>query len=230
MKKFVHLANRPELSFGMRTENHNGKRHYVTPEGGLYPSITTVLGELSKAAIQAWRERVGEEEANKISGKASRRGTSVHSVCESYIKNEDDFIDGQTPNIIELFKTIEPFFERINNVHGVELALYSDHFGIAGRTDLIAEFDGTLSIIDYKTSNRTKKKEWCEGYFAQGAFYGVAYEELTKIPVPQVVIIMAVENETPQLFVEKRDDWIDKIWEAKKLYELNSIETVDVSE
>ena len=230
MKKFIHLANRSELSFGMRTENHNGKRHYVTPEGELYPSITTVLGELSKAAIQAWRKRVGEEEANKISGKASRRGTSVHSVCESYIKNEDDFIDGQTPNIIELFKTIEPFFERINNVHGVELALYSDHFGIAGRTDLIAEFDGTLSIIDYKTSNRTKKKEWCEGYFAQGAFYGVAYEELTKIPVPQVVIIMAVENETPQLFVEKRDDWIDKIWEAKKLYELNSIETVDVSE
>ena len=230
MKKFVHLANRPELSFGMRTENHNGKRHYVTPEGGLYPSITTVLGELSKAAIQAWRKRVGEEEANKISGKASRRGTSVHSVCESYIKNEEEFLDGETPHIVELFKTIEPFFERINNVHGVELALYSDHFGIAGRTDLIAEFDGTLSIIDYKTSNRTKKKEWCEGYFAQGAFYGVAYEELTKIPVPQVVIIMAVENETPQLFVEKRDDWIDKIWEAKKLYELNSIETVDVSE
>ena len=108
--------------------------------------------------------------------------------------------------------------------------MYSDHFGIAGRTDLIAEFDGTLSIIDYKTSNKLKKKEWCEGYFAQGAFYGVAYEELTKIPVPQVVIIMAVENEHPQLFVEKRDDWIDKIWEAKKLYELNSIEAVEVSE
>ena len=147
MKKFIHLANRPELSFGMRTENHNGKRHYVTPEGELYPSITTVLGELSKAAIQAWRKRVGEEEANKISGKASRRGTSVHSVCESYIKNEEGFLDKETYNIIELFKTIEPFFERINNVHGVELALYSDHFGIAGRTDLIAEFDGTLSII-----------------------------------------------------------------------------------
>ena len=171
MKNFIHLANRPELSFGMNTENYNGKRHYVTPEGKLYPSITTVLGELSKAAIQAWRKRVGEEEANKISGKASRRGTSVHSVCESYIKNEEGFLDKETYNIIELFKTIEPFFERINNVHGVELALYSDHFGIAGRTDLIAEFDGTLSIIDYKTSNKAKKKEWCESYFAQGAFY-----------------------------------------------------------
>jgi len=229
MKKFIHLANRPELSFGMRTENHNGKRHYVTPEGGLYPSITTILSEFSKASIQEWRKRVGETEANKISGKASRRGTSLHSVCESYIKNEDGYLDGQTPNIVELFKNIEPFLERIDNVHGVELALYSDHFGVAGRTDLIAEFDGVLSVIDYKTSNRIKKKEWCESYFAQGAFYGIAYEELTKIPVSQVVIIIAVDNEHPQLFVEKRDDWVDKIWEAKKLYELNNIDTVDIS-
>ena len=222
MKKFIHLANRPELSFGMRTENKNGKRHYATPSGELYPSITTILSEFSKASIQEWRKRVGETEANKISGKASRRGTSVHSVCESYIKNEDGYFDGQTPNIIELFKTIEPFLERIDNVHGVELALYSDHFGVAGRTDLIAEFDGKLSVIDYKTSNRIKKKDWCESYFAQCAFYAVAYEELTKIPVPQVVVIIAVDNEQPQLFVEKRDDWIDKIWEAKKLYELNN--------
>ncbi len=222
MKKFVHLRQSPKLSFGMKTENKHGKRHYVTPSGELYPSITTILGEFSKASIQEWRKRVGETEANKISGKASRRGTSVHSVCEAYIKNEDGFLDGQTPNIIELFKTIEPFLERVDNIHGVELALYSDHFGVAGRTDLIAEFDGKLSVIDYKTSNRTKKKDWCESYFAQCAFYAVAYEELTKIPVPQVVVIIAVDNEQPQLFVENRDDWIDKIWEAKKLYELNN--------
>ena len=93
MKNFIHLANRPELSFGIRTENINGKRHYATPEGELYPSITTILGEFSKASIQAWRKRVGETEANKISGKASRRGTSLHSVCESYIQNEDGFLD-----------------------------------------------------------------------------------------------------------------------------------------
>ena len=227
MKNFNHVGS--ELQ-DLQTENINGKRHYVTPDGNKYISITSLLSNLSKADIQKWRERVGETEANKVSGKASRRGTSLHSVCEAYIQNEDGYLEGETPNIVELFKTIEPFFERINNVHGVELALYSDHFGIAGRTDLIAEFDGTLSIIDYKTSNKTKKKEWCESYFAQGAFYGVAYEELTKIPVPQVVIIMAVDNEAPQLFVEKRDDWIDKIWEAKKLYQLNNNETVEVSE
>ena len=119
MKKFIHLTNRPELSFGMRTENINGKRHYATPEGELYPSITTILSEFNKAAIQKWRKRVGETEANKISGKASRRGTKLHSVCEAYIQNKEEYLNGETPHIVELFKTIEPFFERINNIQGV---------------------------------------------------------------------------------------------------------------
>jgi len=117
MKKFNHLRQSPGLSFNIQHESRNGKRFYATPSGELYPSITTILGEFSKASIQAWRKRVGETEANKISGKASRRGTSVHSVCEAYIKNEDGFLDGQTPNIIELFKTIEPFLERVDNIH-----------------------------------------------------------------------------------------------------------------
>ena len=229
MKKFNHLRQSPGLSFNIQHESRNGKRFYATPSGKLYPSITSILGEFSKTSILEWRKRVGETEANKISGKASRRGTRLHSVCERYIQNEDGFLTGELPHIVELFKTIEPFLDKIDNVHGVELGLYSDHFGVAGRTDLIAEFDGKLSVIDYKTSNRTKKKEWCESYFAQGSFYAIAYEELTQIPVSQVVIVIAVDNDQPQLFVEKRNDWADKIWEAKKLYELNNIDTVDIS-
>ena len=222
MKKFNHLRRSPGLSFNIQHESRNGKRFYETPSGKLYPSITSILSEFSKKSIQEWRNRVGAEEANKVSGKASRRGTRLHSVCERYIQNEDEFLTGELPHIVELFKTIEPFLDRIDNVHGVELGLYSDHFGVAGRTDLIAEFDGKLSVIDYKTSNKTKKKEWCESYFAQGSFYAIAYEELTQIPVSQVVIVIAVDNDQPQLFVEKRNDWADKIWEAKKLYELNN--------
>jgi len=222
MKKFNHLRRSPGLSFNIQHESRNGKRFYATPSGKLYPSITSILSEFSKKSIQEWRNRVGAEEANKVSGKASRRGTRLHSVCERYIQNEDEFLTGELPHIVELFKTIEPFLDRIDNVHGVELGLYSDHFGVAGRTDLIAEFDGKLSVIDYKTSNRTKKKEWCESYFAQGSFYAIAYEELTQIPVSQVVIVIAVDNDQPQLFIEKRNDWADKIWEAKKLYELNN--------
>ena len=110
-----------------------------------------------------------------------------------------------------MFQSIEPLLNRIDNIHVVEGALYSDHFKLAGRTDLIAEFDGRLSVVDYKTSNRIKAWEHCHSYFMQGAFYAVAYEERTGIPVDTIVIIMAVENEQPQLLIEKRDRWIQPL-------------------
>ena len=180
---FVHLAERPELSFGLQTENINGGRVYTTPEGNKYSSVTTVLGELIKADIQKWRESIGEKEANKITGKASRRGTRLHSICESYIKNEDGYLEGQLPDVFAMFQSIEPILKRINNIHGVELGLYSDHLKLAGRTDLIAEFDGRLSVIDYKSSAKRKKYEHCYNYFAQCTAYAIMYEERTTTPM-----------------------------------------------
>ena len=218
---FVHLAERPELSFGLQTENINGGRVYTTPEGNKYSSVTTVLGELIKANIQEWRKSIGEEEANKITGKASRRGTRLHSICESYIKNEDGYLEGQLPDVLAMFQSIEPILKRINNIHGVELGLYSDHLKLAGRTDLIAEFDGRLSVIDYKSSAKRKKYEHCYNYFAQCTAYAIMYEERTNIPIDQVVIIVAVESDEPQLFIEKRDSWVHRIWEAQKMYREN---------
>jgi len=111
---FVHLAERPELSFGLQAEYINGGRIYTTPEGNKYSSITTVLGELSKAGIQKWRKRVGEVEANRISTKASRQGTRVHSICESYIKNEYGYLDGRMPHLAEMFSSIQPLLDRID--------------------------------------------------------------------------------------------------------------------
>ena len=157
---FTHLAERPELSFRLQTENINGSRGYTTPEGNKYSSVTTVLGELIKAYIQKWRESIGEKEANKITGKASRRGTRLHSICESYIKNEDGYLENRMPNVVELFQSIIPLLDRIDNVHVIEGALYSDELGLAGRTDLIAEFAGNLSVIDYKTSRYSKNQEY----------------------------------------------------------------------
>ena len=218
---FTHLAERPELSFGLQTENINGSRVYTTPEGNKYSSVTTVLGELIKADIQKWRESIGEKEANKITGKASRRGTRLHSICESYIKNEDGYLEGQLPDVLAMFQSIEPILKRINNIHGVELGLYSDHLKLAGRTDLIAEFDGRLSVIDYKSSAKRKKYEHCYNYFAQCTAYAIMYEERTTIPIDQVVIIVAVESDEPQLFIEKRDSWVHRIWEAQKMYREN---------
>ena len=215
MKNFNHVGS--ELQ-DLQTENINGKRHYVTPDGNKYISITTLLSNLSKAGIQKWRERVGEVEANKISTKASRQGTRVHSICESYIKNEYGFLDGRMPNEIDMFTSIQSLLDRINNIHCVEGALYSDELELAGRTDLIAEFDNELAVIDYKTSRKKKTWEMCHSYFMQGAFYAHAYEERTGVSVNDVVIIMAVENEKPLLFRETKARWIGPLNEVRYKY------------
>ena len=208
MKNFNHVGS--ELQ-DLRTENINGKRHYVTPDGNKYISITTLLSNLSKAGIQKWRERVGEVEANKISTKASRQGSRVHSICESYIKNEYGYLDGRMPNEIDMFSSIQSLLDCIDNIHCVEGALYSDELKLAGRTDLIAEFNNELAVIDYKTSRKIKTWDMCHAYFMQGAFYAHAYEERTGIPINNITIIMAVENEKPLLFKETKDRWIEPL-------------------
>ena len=215
MKKFNHVGS--ELQ-DLRTENIEGKRHYVTPDGNQYISITSLLSELSKEGIQKWRERVGETEANRISTKASRQGTAVHSLCESYIKNEQDFLTESMPHLVEMFESIQPLLDRIDNVHVIEGALYSDELQLAGRTDLIAEFDGNLSVIDYKTSRKIKNWEMCHSYFMQGAFYAHAYEERTGISINNIVIIMAVENEEPLLFRETKNRWIPPLNQVRHKY------------
>ena len=202
MKNFNHVGS--TLDCELKTETIDGKRIYETPNGDKYISITSLLSNLSKASIQKWRERVGEDEARKITTQASRRGTSVHNICESYIKNEYGHLDGRMPNEVDLFSSIQPLLNRIDNIHVVEGSMWSDHLKLAGRTDLIGEFDNRLSVIDYKTSSKKKTWEMCHQYFMQGAFYAVAYEERTGIPVDTIVIIMAVENERPLLFVEKK--------------------------
>ena len=208
MKKFNHYAS---SLLDLKTENVDGKRHYVTPDGNKYISITSLLSNLSKAGIQKWRARVGEVEANRISTKASRQGTGVHSICESYIKNEDGFLDGRMPNEVEMFQSIKSLLDCIDNIHCVEGALYSDELKLAGRTDLIAEFNNELAVIDYKTSRKIKTWEMCHAYFMQGAFYAHAYEERTGVSVNDIVIIMAVENEKPLLFRETKDRWMEPL-------------------
>ena len=215
MKNFNHVGS--ELQ-DLQTENLNGKRHYVTPDGNKYISITSLLSNLSKAGIQKWRERVGAEEANRISTKASRQGNAVHKLCERYIQNEEGFLAESMPHLVEMFESIQPLLERINNIHCVEGALYSDDLKLAGRTDLIAEFDGNLSVIDYKTSRKIKNWEMCHSYFMQGAFYAYAYEERTGIPVHNIVIIMAVENENPLLFRETKNRWIEPLNQVRHKY------------
>lgn len=213
---FNHVnVNIPEI----RTENINGGRYYVTPTGIKYPSITTVLSILSKKAIMEWRKRVGAEEANKISTKAARRGTNVHQMCEDYLNNKEYITNKTMPVDKEMFGTLKPILdERINNIHTQEATLYSDYLGVAGRVDCIAEFDGRLSVIDFKTSRKLKKREWISNYFQQASAYCVMYEERTGIPIDQIVILIAVDEEEPQVFIEKRDNHIHDCIETIALY------------
>ena len=170
-----------------------------------YPSVTTVTGMLSKDSILEWRKRVGEEEANRVSSRASQRGTQIHQLCEDYIKTgiaEPSIFDA------EMFNSIVPHLDCIDNIHALEEPLYSHHLQVAGTVDCIAEYNGKLSVIDFKTSSRAKLRDDVHGYFMQTSAYAVAFEELTGIPVSRLVIIMAVDNDEPIIFIEKRDDWI----------------------
>lgn len=191
------------------------KRHYRTPDGRAYPSITTVLSILSEEGIKKWREKVGEEEANKISYRAATRGTAVHEIIEKYIDNEENYTQGYTPDIHAALLDLKPILDnRIGRVYAQEAPLYSNHLGVAGRVDCVAEFDGKLSIIDFKTSRKPKKAEWITNYFIQETFYAIAWEERTGMPITQLVTIVAVDSSEPQVFVEHRDNWDKKLIEA----------------
>ena len=197
----------------------NSDRTYATPEGKNYPSITTVLGLLSKESIQAWRKRVGEEEANRISRQASTRGTAVHEIIEKYLNNDAFFAEGYTPQVQGNFLDVKPVIdENIGKIYAQEIALYSDYLGVAGRVDCVGEWNGKPAIIDFKTSRRLKKKENIESYFMQEAFYAIAWEERTGMPITQLVTLIAVDHEKPQVFIEHRDNWVEKLQDVIQEY------------
>lgn len=196
-------------------ETTDAGRKYKCPNGVSYPSVTTVLSILSEDAIRAWRKKVGEEEANKISHRAATRGTAVHSIIEDYINNKPNYTEGYMPNVVENFNDIKGILdERIGKVYAQEVPLYSDHLRLAGRVDCVAEFDGVLSIVDFKTSRKLKKKEWIEGYFIQESAYAIMWEERTGMPITNLVTIISVDGEEAQVFKEHRDNWAPKLLET----------------
>jgi len=176
---------------------------------------------LSKDSIDAWRKRIGKEEADKISIRASRRGTSVHEALENFVDNVEweTIKQKYTPDIIASVIGVKDILsERIGRVFGQELPLYSDHLGVAGRVDCVAEFDGKISIIDYKTSKKPKQRKWVESYFMQEAAYAIMWEERTGIPITQLVTIIAVDNSEAQVFIEHRDNHTQKLLETIDVY------------
>jgi hypothetical protein len=198
-------------------ETSNNGRRYTAPDGNKYPSVTTVLGILNEEAIAAWRNRVGEAEANRISGIASGRGTLVHEIIEDYLNNKDT--SGYLPHIQQSLQNIKPILDKhITKVYGLEVPLYSKHLGLAGRCDCIGIYDGTPSIIDFKTSRRIKKAEGISNYFAQMSAYAIMWEERTGMPIVDTTIIMDVDNEERLVFREKRDNYTELLLNTIKEY------------
>jgi hypothetical protein len=188
-------------------------RFYTTPEGKVYPSVTTVLGKTKdQTHLQEWRDRLGEEAAARESKRTADRGTALHLLCEKLVLNQPYDLRKEMPVPVQLFTQLRPILiENVNNIMGVESPLYSDYLGVAGRVDLIAKFRGRNSIIDYKSSNKVKQRDWIEDYFIQTSMYSVMFEERTGIPIPQLVILIGTEESTKaSIFIEKRDDWINK--------------------
>jgi len=185
---------------------YDSHRVYTDPDNNPYPSVTTVLSILSEAGIAAWRARVGEEEANRISTQAASRGTKVHEVIESYVGNELN--SKYMPNVMDMFYSIKPTIDQsLTKVYAQEAPLYSKHLGIAGTVDCVGVWNGKNSVIDWKTSKKLKKKEWISGYCMQCAAYAIMWEERTGMPITQLVVGIAVDNEQPQIFIEHRDNW-----------------------
>ena len=197
----------PELDFELEAKTTETGRVYYTPSGKAYPSVTTVLGSLSKDAIDAWRKRVGEEEADKISGRASRRGEALHLACEKYLLNEmsDLKIRSMMPNIKQLFLQLRPELDNnIGKIYSIEQPLYSDKLKIAGRVDCIAYWNNRLSIIDFKTSTKEKLEENILNYFLQCTAYAEMFEELTNKTIETIVVAIAVEEGNPQIFIRQK--------------------------
>lgn len=197
----------------------DGERLYPVGDNKFYPSITTITSYRKRQSIIEWRKRVGEQEANKISSQAASVGTSFHSMAEDYLNNElnlEKFKDKYMAKV--LFIQAKPILNRINNIHFQEAPLFSHEYEIAGRVDCIAEFDGKLSVIDFKTSSKEKKEEWIENYFVQETGYVKMYEERSGIKVDQIVTIIACQSGEPQIFIKNPDDYVPLLVDYIKEY------------
>ena len=219
MKKFIHRDDIgdfecPEIKI------IDGKRFYVTPDGNSYPSITTVLSLQDKPGIDKWKLNVGEKEAKRISKESMRIGTAVHQMAEFYLSNYIIKLKDEDKKIVDTFNRLRFLLGNINNIVGVEIPLFSDLLRVAGTTDCIAEYNGQLSIIDFKTSRKPKKEEWIDDYYMQTFAYKLMFEEMTGIEIQQIVILVAcVESFDVQVFkkpAKDADEWLEKLVKIMK--------------
>ena len=192
--------------------NQDGVRYYPIPGADkYYPSVTSITSFQNAKFFASWRERIGEDEANRITARATQRGTAFHSITEDYIKGElnlDRYLENN-PLSVRMFQSAKDTFDRIDNIHCLETFLYSHYLGLAGRVDCIAEFDGELAVIDFKTSTKQKQENYIEHYFVQETAYAAMFLERSGIEVKKIVTLIATEEGSVQVFQKYNlDDYL----------------------
>jgi len=206
---FTHILN----SFEFRefpTVQIDGFRHYEI-HGKLYPAITSILSIMNQEKILSWKKNLGEAVAKFESFRAANRGKDFHKICEDYLCNKDISIHKSKVLSLALFNLVKKELERIDDIYAIEPTLYSEKYKIAGRADCIAKFDDIISVIDFKTANRTKNKEILETHSIQETAYAIMYQELTGIKIDQIITIVACENGETQINIEKPNYFVSKL-------------------
>lgn len=209
-KHFNHNIN--ETTDSLTEIQKSGKRFYSTPDGE-FPSVTTVVGYGKQNFFAEWRRKNPEESRRVLA-----RGTKFHSIIESYIKNEDIDMENMFPNFKVLFNLLKPALDNIDNIAAIETPLWSKILGLAGRTDCIAEYNGKLSIIDFKASTKEKRKQDVESYFLQATAYALMYQERTGVIVDNFVIMIACEDGLSQVFEDNPIKYVKKLKKAIEHY------------
>ena len=192
--------------------NQDGIRFYPIPGADkYYPSVTSITSFKNAAFFAGWRKKIGEEEANRITNRATQRGTAFHSITEDYVKGElnlDSYL-ANNPLSVRMFQSAKSTLDRIDNIHCLETFLYSHYLGLAGRVDCIGEFDGELAVIDFKTSTKEKQENYIEHYFVQETAYAAMFLERSGIEVKKIVTLIATEEGSVQVFEKYNlDDYL----------------------
>ena len=222
MKKVIRMYNHKTINLPeIKATTTDGVRLYETPEGNHYPSITTVLSVRNKKGLHDWRKRVGDDVANYVARKAANRGTAVHHMCEDYLNNDFDEEKHKKKFLpYVLFNQLrESVLQKIDNIYAQECGLYSDKYKVAGRVDCIAEYDGKLSIIDFKTSSKERSDDWNESYYIQASAYAEMFEERTGIEINQVAILVVTEDGVVQEFVKNKTEYLPMLTDTIKEWE-----------
>tara|TARA_R100000030_G_scaffold100704_1_gene94405 strand:+ start:4393 stop:5079 length:687 start_codon:yes stop_codon:yes gene_type:complete len=208
MTEFIHNDTDLSLLPNTKGKKIEGYRFYDI-DGQNYPSVTSILGIRKKEGLQKWRDSIGEDVANWEMNRAARRGKSFHKLVEQYLNNETPSIRDVLP--LGLFRLAKPYIDQINNIRLLEKIMVSPKLTIAGQVDCVAEYNGKLSVIDFKSANKERKEDWIENYFLQCTAYSSMYEETFGEKIEQIVVLLAAEDGTMTAYVKDPQDYIEEL-------------------